>query len=1236
MTEEEKKRGQDELKRRRQAENRAKGAHRTSARRDVPQATTGREDTNGALEAAGTQAKAAGIAAVEAKENQTVEPFGPQRPNEFRHDPEMDRQFVDGFIQARLRGPQAAAEWVGALTTPDQTGAVPAQTPPGFLAAQRKDAPGTDGFYGMEDDAEALAGAPETPATPPEAGDAAADTAQNGDDTAAQEPEGATRSDDPPPEQEAPDGSQTLGGTQDAPYDATQQDWYLSPEMEVEKTRTSIRETAGTYTPSSIGEAISMFRAGRGAYLTDEAMEAVSRILDENPELGDDPWKLGTGAHDAKEDEYAFLLGRKARDVLTLLESPHLTDEERGAGIEQYLRDKRAARDGGYYQLDGYYRDNPGAFEAYDGLRETRDAGTQLDRLIGETVWKRNQEAYRAGMYEAVAHERDGALTDDDRMLLAQLNAQDAFADGDAFFQDQYDAAVALLLENGIEDLQLLDSALSPLVREKQLALAQGLDLETFWAQNPDRAGSPEGYMQSALDLYDSVYQKPLENAVAGRTQQGYVAAALNYLTDRDYELYGEGIGALKAISLGVVSGTARFEEGFANTADMLLTRSPEETVRLNQQHYEELYGIWARTMYLQDALIVINNYYSEEEKQLALERIGTVGDIYDLGIDTRAYLHQIRNFAQEQRDVQAENRLLMQKYGTPGEQRAYDAACVTTNAVENVALTLLTRKLSGVAWLGSLAGGISPMGNDYYRLGMETGDWDMAKNAAFGRALIRFAVELMPGPKDATSTSASQVLLGVKKSIEDGGTLTMRTLWMNLREMASSPFVRTVTDSTGRAVLETAGGEALEQYMRYGSVKDLGKVLLDGAQAGRMAEAFTVVMWCTGASVPALANAAQRALRTGRVLTADDLLAVRAELMKIADDPQALQALQKGLIQNGTDVWVGRMIATGAMNTPEIRAALEAEAAARTALSKTASLEWQQRQAMEQTSSLLDAAVEQLFVPGADVNRTAPEVERLSEALVETRGRWQTTNGLLRTRRDELNAFTQKCNGVQNIHMDRLRAQYGGWVESHFWTGYAALGTGVKAVAPERGEIIGDTGDFQQTGDTNDGIIKASPGDADFVGPVQAQSGGKTQKIVFVGNVTEKDLTKELLATKPRYSRSPKQWLRNGGKISIDEDKNWTYTDADGTSVTYIGNDPDFKGAGYVVQEVNIGEFKNYTSDFNKADKMAAKTPRNKANDTWHHALEQGRMQELDKRIHRKFTHWGGMAENKARRTEK
>ena len=82
--------------------------------------------------------------------------------------------------------------------------------------------------------------------------------------------------------------------------------------------------------------------------------------------------------------------------------------------------------------------------------------------------------------------------------------------------------------------------------------------------------------------------------------------------------------------------------------------------------------------------------------------------------------------------------------------------------------------------------------------------------------------------------------------------------------------------------------------------------------------------------------------------------------------------------------------------------------------------------------------------------------------------------------------------------------------------------------------------------------------------------------------------INKELLETKPRMSKDPEKWINKGGKITIDENRTWTYHDWEGNSVSYPDGYPDFKAAGMVKQEVPIGKFEGWNNDFPKADKLA------------------------------------------------
>ena len=122
-------------------------------------------------------------------------------------------------------------------------------------------------------------------------------------------------------------------------------------------------------------------------------------------------------------------------------------------------------------------------------------------------------------------------------------------------------------------------------------------------------------------------------------------------------------------------------------------------------------------------------------------------------------------------------------------------------------------------------------------------------------------------------------------------------------------------------------------------------------------------------------------------------------------------------------------------------------------------------------------------------------------------------------------------------------------------------------------------------------------------------------------GLVAKADFT-----NKPKYSPNPEKWVKNNGTVEVDEMGIWTYTNSSGQSVRYKNQYPDFKEAGVVRQEVNIGEFKNYSSDFKRADELAPMGPKLEE-DTWHHSEDGKTMQEINKKIHKEFTHAGGMS---------
>ncbi|NJN38871.1 MAG: cytoplasmic protein [Acaryochloridaceae cyanobacterium CSU_3_4] len=112
-----------------------------------------------------------------------------------------------------------------------------------------------------------------------------------------------------------------------------------------------------------------------------------------------------------------------------------------------------------------------------------------------------------------------------------------------------------------------------------------------------------------------------------------------------------------------------------------------------------------------------------------------------------------------------------------------------------------------------------------------------------------------------------------------------------------------------------------------------------------------------------------------------------------------------------------------------------------------------------------------------------------------------------------------------------------------------------------------------------------------------------------------------DIYSGKPLYAPDPAKWRKKGGTI----DENWTYTDWDGNSVPYVDGFPDYKAGGYVRAEVKIKQKGNRTTDF--TDATTANGGVKPENTTWHHHQDGTTMQAVDREIHRRFTHQGGVS---------
>ena len=77
------------------------------------------------------------------------------------------------------------------------------------------------------------------------------------------------------------------------------------------------------------------------------------------------------------------------------------------------------------------------------------------------------------------------------------------------------------------------------------------------------------------------------------------------------------------------------------------------------------------------------------------------------------------------------------------------------------------------------------------------------------------------------------------------------------------------------------------------------------------------------------------------------------------------------------------------------------------------------------------------------------------------------------------------------------------------------------------------------------------------------------------------------------------------------------------------------YKRQGLTNQAVDIGQLKEYTTDVKNADLVAPNGPRDAVNNTWHHSQDGHTLQEVDKAVHKEFTHLGGMSLNNIKRGE-
>lgn len=1086
MTEEEKKRWGEELKRRRQAENKAKGAHKTSARPDAPRATTGQEDTNTALEAA-TQGGASEQA--------------PTNSGTSAEDA--------GVLPKAADIADAKAEEAG--QTENLPDADPAAASTGTSTIDAGAQPNAAGITAEKEEGQ------EAQTTQPQG-------VQHGTEMDGQSADGLAEQDG--------NTAQTVNIANYLPDDIIVPNGFMTPEMESEYYKALVQGITGEYTPASIGEAVAMFKGGRGVYLSEEMMQEAQRVLTENPELQEDIWLLGEDAFDAKEDEYAFLLGKETKKLLMLLESPHLPDDQRGAGIEQYLKDKQAARAEGHYQLDGYYKKHPEALSAYDGLRQIENEGITQDNLIAEAAREERQESSKLIFCEAIDHELDGPLTDENRIALVALDEYNVFEDDDAFFQEVFGKTTNLVTQNGVRNLQLLDEALRPIRREKQMAMALGMDLETFWKKNPDRMKTPEELTQNALDWFDAIYQKPLEYAVAGRTQNGYTAAVLDYLTKRDEERVGlskitpgatVSMGDLynaaetllggykpgsssiwKAIDAGQGKGKALVHAadaaltttvaGLEKAGVMAFGHSPEENVQLNRQHYEELYGPWGRAMYRHDVLSIIYEFYDEDEKEETLKKLSTVGDIYDMAIDTRPFLAQLDQMAERNDQKVMETYLFIAKYGNEREKAAFERYYPKFTQLEQMLASTFVAMATKNPALAVAAGGVPAMGNKFGNFLQETEDWDSSKTAAFGGFLIRTAIAVLPFPPSFNIRNKGQMEKGLQTVTRDG-IPAMRAMWQSLVQFAESPIVQTTSGVVLKAGTATGVSESFEDFVLHGKIDDAIKIVDDCLESGQTAGAAFVAIWLAGFTGLEESTVGKRIFSTGKGLDQQNLAELRGALASIKENPQALAKIELGMRQSFVDDWVGQSIAAGALNTSLVKKASIAAETAQHDLQTVQGTLQQKEFAVGNSINDLDAAMNKMLTSdGMEWEKAKQEVLNCVQSLKAQKTELAEVQELVGPRQQTADNANDALLKEQNIVLSGLRIQGEKMYDAQGGAGNEVQeGNGLTTPAaqetnelaetenPKDTEISDETGDLQETTDANGDIMEEDKGENTF-----------------------------------------------------------------------------------------------------------------------------------------------------------
>ena len=830
----------------------------------------------------------------------------------MRHDPEMDGQFVDSFIQARLRGPQAFAAWVDTLPLPG-SGAkeTDGQTwnPPGASeqaatnsstsakdagvlpkAADIADAKAEEAGQteNLSDATEQAATGDEgtvftykpgkmydTPAGPPVSlmTSPGTGTAQMGTDGETPEGERGSSSKFGVPPSAFKDLMDEMEADNDKNYYETCQQnirdcteaidalyaqglpqnvineriYELENERdeknakakeEWENTNKFIEEKRET---GRIGEgnplagpeereytdeqALLLYTQGRAYMLDDNSYAWAAQWYENHRDLVDGVIALreddGVGVE--LYDNGIYVLGEGAAKLRDFANDPYLPEEDAMRLLLQMGEDQDRAREGGFKNLDAYYKAVPEALDAYTpyidlAAQNKADEERERQRLLEE------QKANLRAMVEGALHRTAlDMATEEDQQVLDFVNAQPVgMGMGDEVFDDMMNQISSVAMN----DPQVYDEMRAVIEEQERYASAMGMKLDEYWETYPDAAQNIAQYDEAARQRLEVKWNTPPDgNAVT------LGIAALNFLLGEDVVREtsdNEGVGLWTTMTRGIKDGTLNLG---ASVLDAIYFGAwglaAEENAGINTDKYRRKFGTRWREYLREDMLSIIARMSDEDERAYWTHQVETARDISDVGLDMNWLGEKIRNKSGDLRNEVKLSSYYMMENATPTEYLGYTVAQGVTEGIECLTLIKGTIAVTGSTIAGT-AGvpGIIEYGRSTGSVYRETHDWKLSQSVGVANAIVTAVTDTLyyEGYKGLMQLKDLS-RIGGYKAVSDIGAPAVRTIGKTLGYEGLAvgagggvKFVESTTMQTLDAYLlgeEIDPGEIFDQALR-------------------------------------------------------------------------------------------------------------------------------------------------------------------------------------------------------------------------------------------------------------------------------------------------------------------------------------------------------------------------------------------------------------------------------------